>query len=148
MFAQLTMSLQCCVLGPVENPFTIVLTLNKLMLRVKVAIIVGLVWKFIEASFEDITIIKLRITYTKSSLSYLLAFYGIPIFNTLEHFLWHAHALGHNGYIKVACVYCLRLFVVIYFSTKVQTLGALETCAAPLIGLFLLVYTRGLFPAR
>ena len=109
---------------------------------------IGLVWKFIEASFEDITIIKLRITYTKSSLSYLLAFYGIPIFNTLEHFLWHAHALGHNGYIKVACVYCLRLFVVIYFSTKVQTLGALETCAAPLIGLFLLVYTRGLFPAR
>ena len=41
---------------------------------------IGLVWKFIEASFEDITIIKLRITYTRSSLSYLLAFYGIPIF--------------------------------------------------------------------
>ena len=61
---------------------------------------IGLVWKFIEASFEDITIIKLRITYTRSSLSYLLAFYGIPIFNTFENFLWNAHALGHNGYIK------------------------------------------------
>ena len=86
MFAQLT---GFTMLLSLQNSFaSLHTTLFKTHVMSKSGDNIGLVWSKIYMSkkcqFEDVTIIPLYycITCTRSSLSCLLAFYGIPIFQT------------------------------------------------------------------